>query len=94
MTAGRPWEGGPGGTGVIGTIPVSAGSISYTVDPAMRGRGYCAAMVTAVMAMPELKDIELFAAGVEPANADSAGCLRKADLQPLTPEPDWRRPRS
>jgi hypothetical protein len=43
------------GRGVIGTIPVPARSISYTVDPALRGGGYCAAMVTAVMAMPELR---------------------------------------
>jgi len=83
------WEGGPGGRGVIGVIPVPAGSISYVVDPALRRRGYCAAMVTAVMAMPELEDIRLFVAGVEPANAGSVGCLRKTGFQPLNPEPDW-----
>lgn len=83
------WDGGPGGRGVTGAIPVPAGSISYVVDPALRRRGYCAAMVSAVMAMPELSDIEMFAAGVEPANADSVGCLRKAGFQPLHPEPDW-----
>jgi RimJ/RimL family protein N-acetyltransferase len=83
------WEGGPGGRGVIGTIDVPAGSISYVVDPALRRRGYCVAMVGAVLAMPELEHIQLFVAGVEPANAGSAGCLRRAGFEPLDPEPDW-----
>ncbi len=82
------WEGGPGGRGVIGTIPRPAGSISYVVDPASRCRGYCTAMVTAVMAMPELAHIRLFTAGVEAANAGSVGCLLKAGFRPLNPEPD------
>lgn len=46
-------------------------------------------MITAVMALPELTGIELFVAGVEPAEAGSVGCVRKAGLQPLHPEPDW-----
>jgi RimJ/RimL family protein N-acetyltransferase len=83
------WEGGPGGRGVIGVIDFPAGSISYVVDPVLRRRGYCAAMVTAVLAMPELAGIEMFAAGVAPANAGSVGCLRKTGFRPLDPEPDW-----
>ena len=83
------WEGGPGGRGVVDTIPVPAGSISYVVDPALRRRGHGSAMVIAVMARPELAGIKLFAAGVEPANAGSVGCLRKAGFQPLHAEPDW-----
>jgi hypothetical protein len=58
-------------------IDLPAGSISYVVDPMLRRRGYCAAMVTAVLAMPELAAIEMFAAGAAPANAGSVGCLRK-----------------
>jgi len=83
------WATWPGGRGVRGTIDVPAGSISYVVDPALRRRGYCAAMVDAVLAAPELEHIELFTAGVEPANAGSVGCLRKAGFEPLDPEPDW-----
>jgi hypothetical protein len=41
------------------------------------------------MTMPELAHVELFAAGIEPENAASAGALRKAGFQPLDPEPDW-----
>jgi RimJ/RimL family protein N-acetyltransferase len=73
-------EGGPGGGGVISAISSPAGAISYVADPALRWRGYCAAMVAAVLATPELGDIQRFAAGVEPATAGSAGCLRNAGL--------------
>jgi L-amino acid N-acyltransferase YncA len=59
------------------------------VDPALRRRGYCAAMVGAVLAVPELQHVQLSAAGVESANAGSAGCLRKAGFELLNPEPDW-----
>lgn len=83
------WEGGPGGRGVISTIYLPAGNISYAVDPAHRHRGYCVAMITAAMAMPQLAHIALFTAGAEPTNAASVRCLLKAGFQPLDPEPDW-----
>ncbi len=83
------WDGGRGGRGVVDTIPGPAGSMSYVVDPALRRNGYCTAMVTAVMAIPELAHIRLFTAGVEPANAASVGCVLKAGFHPLNPEPDW-----
>jgi RimJ/RimL family protein N-acetyltransferase len=83
------WEGGPGGRGVTGVIAVPCASISYVVAPALRRRGHGTAMITAMMALPELAHVELFTAGVEPANAASAGCLRKAGFRPLDPDPDW-----
>lgn len=83
------WDGGTGGRGVIGTIPVPSGSISYVVDPARRRRGYATAMIIALTAAPELAGTELLVAGIEPENAASAGCLRKAGFRPLDPEPDW-----
>jgi hypothetical protein len=46
-------------------------------------------MITAMTAMPELAQVELFAAGVEPENTASVGCLRKAGFRPLRREPDW-----
>ena len=45
--------------------------------------------IAAVTTMPELAHVELFAAGVEPANTASVSCLRKAGFRPLSPEPDW-----
>jgi len=83
------WEGGPGGRGVTATIPVPSAGIAYVIDPAHRRRGYATAMITAVTTMPELAHVELFAAGVEPGNTASVGCLRKAGFRPLSPEPDW-----
>ena len=53
------------------------------------GPRWPAAMVRAVLAAPGLEHIQLFAAGVEPANAGSVGCMRKAGFEPLNPEPDW-----
>jgi hypothetical protein len=45
-------------------------------------------MVSAVLAMPELEHIELFASA-GPADAGSAGCLRRPGFEPLNPEQDW-----
>jgi RimJ/RimL family protein N-acetyltransferase len=83
------WEGGAHGRGVIETVPVAAAAIAYVVDPALRRRGYCAAMVRALMGTAELRDVGLFTAGVEPGNAGSIECLRKVGFRPLPPEPDW-----
>jgi RimJ/RimL family protein N-acetyltransferase len=83
------WEGGPDGRGVISTITVPSASIAYVVDPAVRHRGYCAAMLTELMALPDLAHIELFGAGVDPDNTGSTCCLRRAGFQVLDPEPDW-----
>lgn len=83
------WEGGTGGRGVTATIPVPAVGMAYVIDPAQRRRGYATAMITAVTTMPELAHVELFAAGVEPDNTASVGCLRKAGFRPLSPEPNW-----
>jgi RimJ/RimL family protein N-acetyltransferase len=83
------WDGASSGHGVTGTLPVPAANISYVVDPALRCRGHGTAMITALMAMPELAHIALFAAGIEPANAASVRCLLKAGFQPQNSEPDW-----
>jgi RimJ/RimL family protein N-acetyltransferase len=83
------WEGGPHGRGVIDTIDVPAGAITYVVDPGRRRRGYATAMIDALLELPELARIELFAAGVEPDHRGSVGCLIKAGFTPLDPEPDW-----
>lgn len=83
------WEGGADGRGVVGTINVPSGALAYVVAPRWRRQGYGTAMILAVMARPELTDVTLFGAGVEPGNAASVGCLRNAGFQALDPEPDW-----
>jgi len=83
------WEGGEGGRGVISVIPVPSASISCVVDPALRGRGQCTRMIMELMTQPELAQICLFAAGVEPDNLASISCLVSAGFEPLDAEPDW-----
>jgi RimJ/RimL family protein N-acetyltransferase len=83
------WEGGAGGRGLTDTIVIPAGSIGYVVDPDRRRQGLGAAMIAAMMSEPELSQIGLFAAGIEPANTASVRCLLKAGFEPLNSEPDW-----
>lgn len=83
------WEGGKGGRGVISVIPVPSASISYVVDPKLRGLGHCTRMIFELMGQPELAHVGLFAAGVEPDNHPSIGCLLSAGFEPLDAEPDW-----
>jgi len=49
----------------------------------------CAAVVGAVLMMPCLEHVELFAAGVGSACAGLADCLRRAGFEPLNAGPDW-----
>src|SRR5271168_3985295 len=70
------WEGGPNGKGVVATIPVASANLAYVVDPAVRRRGHGTAMISALLALPDLAHIELFVAGVEPDNVGSVRCLR------------------
>jgi RimJ/RimL family protein N-acetyltransferase len=83
------WDGGPNGKGVITTLPVASGNLAYVVDPVVRRRGYGTAMITTLLALPDLAHIELFAAGVEPDNVGSVGCLRAAGFEALDSRPDW-----
>jgi RimJ/RimL family protein N-acetyltransferase len=84
------WEGEEGGQGVIAVIAVPSASITYVVDPALRGRGHCTGMIEELMRQPELAQIRLFGAGVEPDNLPSVGCLVSAGFEPLGVEPDWQ----
>jgi RimJ/RimL family protein N-acetyltransferase len=68
---------------------VASGNLAYVVDPVMRRRGYGTTMIVALLTQPDLAHIELFAAGVEPENLGSVGCLRAAGFQALNAEPDW-----
>jgi RimJ/RimL family protein N-acetyltransferase len=83
------WEGGERGRGVISAIPVSSAAISYVIDPMRRGRGLCSRMIVELMRQPEVAQIRLFGAGVEPDNLPSIGCLVLAGFEPLDAEPDW-----
>lgn len=83
------WEGGPSGRGVVESIEVPSCAIAYVVDPGRRRRGYGAAMLTALMARPELAQVELFGAGVEEGNVASMRCLEVVGFLRYRDEPDW-----
>jgi RimJ/RimL family protein N-acetyltransferase len=83
------WEGGPGGRGVLDSIPVPTATLGYAVDPSLRRRGYGTAMLDTLTMVPDLIDIRLFVAGVEPANVGSVGCLLEAGYRPLNAKLDW-----
>ena len=57
-------------------------------------------MIAAMIARPELRDVELFEAGVEPQNIASRHCLEAGSFEPGSARPDvegmlyyrvWRR---
>jgi RimJ/RimL family protein N-acetyltransferase len=83
------WEGGEGGRGVRSVIHLPSASISYVVDPTRRGRGHGTRMIVELMRLPDMAEIRLFGAGVEPDNLASIGCLVSAGFDPLDSEPDW-----
>jgi RimJ/RimL family protein N-acetyltransferase len=70
-------------------IETPTGSIAFVVDPALRRRGLGRAMITALTRQPELRDVELFAAGVEPENRASRRCLEAAGFHPHSEQPDY-----
>lgn len=74
---------------VIDTIDGASASICYTVAPQYRHHGVAQAMIRAMLADPELDDIRIIGAGVEPANIASVRTLLATGFKPHTDEPDW-----
>ncbi len=56
---------------------LSAG-FAFLIDPQQRRKGYGVAMIKALIKRPELKEVKLFGAGVEPANTGSIKTLEAA----------------
>ena len=61
---------------------------AYVVDPARWGRGYARATLRALVAAPEVADVEQFVLGIEPDNTASLRAAAAAGFEPLTTEPD------
>jgi RimJ/RimL family protein N-acetyltransferase len=83
------WDGSTGSRGATAVIDVPAAAITYVVNPMVRRRGYCVEMIHALTRMPELENVGLFGAGVEPQNTPSIRCLKSAGFSPLESVPDW-----
>jgi RimJ/RimL family protein N-acetyltransferase len=71
------------------SIEVTTGSIAFVIDVAVRGQGLGRSMIRALVARPELSEVRLFEAGVDPDNLASIRCLLGADFQPHNIEPDF-----
>jgi RimJ/RimL family protein N-acetyltransferase len=81
---------GPDGPAITDPEPGPAMGIAYVVNPARWRQGYGVAILRAAMAAPEVADVRLFAAGIEPENVASARCAVAAGLLPAHPgTPDW-----
>jgi RimJ/RimL family protein N-acetyltransferase len=91
---------GPYGPIILETIDAVTGAIAFVIAPELRGRGLGRAMIVAMIARSELRDVELFEAGVEPQNTASRHCLEAAGFAQGSARPDvegmlyyriWRR---
>jgi RimJ/RimL family protein N-acetyltransferase len=83
------YDEGPAGPVVDAVEPGPAMGLAYVVDPRRWRQGFGTATLRAVMAAPEVADVVLFAAGIEPGNVASARCAVAAGLLPDSLEPDW-----
>lgn len=79
---------GPDGPIILDTIDAVTGSIAFAVDPARRRQGLATNMIQALTHHPDLADVELFEAGVEPENHGSRGALEAAGFHLRTPVQD------
>ena len=68
--------------------PGPAMGFAYVVDPRRWRGGYGTATLLAMMDAPEMADVRVFAAGIEPANVASVRCALAAGMTPETTTPD------
>jgi RimJ/RimL family protein N-acetyltransferase len=80
------WD--PASERVTATSAGRAMGSAYVVDPARWGLGFGRAALLALVAAPELADVEQFVLGIDPDNAASLGAAAAAGFRPLTTEPD------
>jgi RimJ/RimL family protein N-acetyltransferase len=83
------WDLGVEGGHVVATIEAPAAALAYVVDPQFRGRGFAKAMIQRLIEQPELSDVEVFGAGVEPDNVASVRALLRTGFRPLVAQPDF-----
>ncbi|GIF20148.1 RimJ/RimL family protein N-acetyltransferase [Actinoplanes tereljensis] len=80
---------GPDGPVVDKIEPGPAMGFAYVVDPRRWRQGFGVAILRACMDAPEVADVVLFAAGIEPGNVASVRCAIAAGLLPESASPDW-----
>lgn len=79
----------PDRPGVSAIEPGPAMGVSYVVDPARWRQGLGRAVLHAAVSHPSVRDVRLFAAGIDADNQASRRCAAAAGLAPEVDEPDW-----
>jgi RimJ/RimL family protein N-acetyltransferase len=77
------------GEPLTGEIRAVTMALGYVVDPARQRQGYGRAAIEAVLAHPDLADVELWVCGIEPDNVASRRCAESAGFHLTDPEPDF-----
>jgi RimJ/RimL family protein N-acetyltransferase len=80
---------GPDGPVITDVEPGPAMGLAYVVDPGRWRAGFGRAALTALVAAPEVADVVIFAAGIEPDNVASVRCAESAGFVPDGAGPDW-----
>lgn len=63
--------------------------LAYAVDPTRWGQGHGRAALAAVLAHPEVADVEVFFCGIDPDNHASRRCAAAAGFELVDPNPDF-----
>jgi RimJ/RimL family protein N-acetyltransferase len=79
----------PAGAIVEDVEPGPAMGLAYVVDPKRWRHGFGVASLRAAVMAPEVADVVLFAAGIEPDNTASIRCATAAGFMAETTESDW-----
>jgi CTP:molybdopterin cytidylyltransferase MocA/RimJ/RimL family protein N-acetyltransferase len=79
----------PDGPAVQAIEPGPAMGMAYVVDPRRWRQGFGRAALLAAVNAPEVADVVLFAAGIEPANIASTRCAVAAGFTRDPAAPDW-----
>jgi len=85
---GRPDRAGSDRVVPFRAEPGPAMGFAYVVSPAHWRQGIGRATLRAMFEAPELADVRLFAAGIEPENVASLRCARSAGMVPISETPD------
>jgi len=82
------YDEGPDGPVVTDVEPGPAMGLAYVVDPDRWGGGFGRAALTAVVQAPEVADVVVFGAGIEPDNVASVRCAVAAGFTADDDRPD------
>lgn len=74
---------------IDGVEPGPAMGLAYVVDPDRWRKGVGRAVIRAAVEHPDVADVRIFAAGIDPANEPSRRCAAAAGFCADSDQPDW-----